>query len=309
MLKNIKHVFKNIIVLLPGQGWWIISAYRKTGLIKRRILVKYRNLYNNNSLPSSEYVFWIDPQRVVMHTNYIKHDKNKPFTDRVFNSVLDKGKVCGGDWDIATYRFSDLEVYKALDDRIRNKLEWNKTEYYHGMLKQIETGRVLWGCRTKDDLDNRCSYLDDLIHSIKENGYKLNHTIKLESEDASKHSKDEILSQEVSVNIGRTGEYLFQDGRHRLAIAQILGLKSIPVKVLVRHKQWAEFRQFILSMTKGPGGESKDGALYQIAVHPDLSDIPAFHGCKDRFNAIEKNLTTPTRHAIGCGYKLRILLP
>jgi hypothetical protein len=242
-------------------------------------------------LPDSEYIFWIDPQRVMMHTNYVKGDINKPFVDRVFDPVLDKGKVYGGDWDKTTYRFSDLEIYKALEARINNNAEWKDTDYYKDMLRRIQIGKGLWGCQSKEDLDKRCSYLDDLINSIKENGYKLNHTVTIDSEDANTFSKDKELSEEVSVNISRTGEYLFQDGRHRLAIAQILRVESIPVKVLVRHKQWAEFRQFIHSMTDGVGGASKDGSLYQIAIHPDLSDIPASHGCEDRFNAIEKTLT------------------
>jgi hypothetical protein len=291
MLNKIKYLLKNLIAVLPGQGWWLITAYRKLGLLKRRALVKYRSLSNNDSLPSSEHVYWIDPQRVNNHTNYLNNDNSKPFSDRVFNPVLDKGKVYGGNWDISTNKFSDLEIYRALDARINNAVEWKNTDYYQDMLMRIAEGEGLWGCQSKEDLEKRCSYLDDLIHSIKQKGYKLNHAITLESEDADLCSKDGKLSEEVSVNIGRKGEYLFQDGRHRLAIAQILGIKIIPVKVLVRHKQWNEFRQFIYSMTEGVGGASKDGALYQIAIHPDLSDIPASHGCEDRFNAIKKNLT------------------
>lgn len=291
MLKTIKHLLKKMIVRLPGQGWWLISAYRKSSLLKRRALVKYRSLSNNGSLPDSEQIFWIDPQRVINHTNYLNNNNSRPFADRVFNPALDKGKVYGGNWDIATNKFSDLEIYSALDARINNAVEWKDTDYYQNMLKRITEGKGLWGCESKEDLERRCSYLDDLIHSIRLNGYQLNHTVTLESENIDICSKDREFSEEVSVNIGRKGEYLFQDGRHRLAIAQILGIKKIPVKVLVRHKQWHEFRQFIISMTEGVGGASKDGALYQLAIHPDLSDIPASHGCKDRLSAIEKNLT------------------
>jgi hypothetical protein len=289
MLKKIKRVLKNVISTLPG-GWWIIATYKKLGLLKRRLLVKYRTSSNADWLPNSESVFWIDPQRIKMHTNYVKNGNSKPFKDRVFDPLLDKGKIYAGDWDVTSYKFSDLKIYKALHARINKTEEWKETDYYHDTLSRIESGTEPWGCHTKEELDQRCSYLDDLINSIKEKGYKLNHTIKLESEDVSMHGKDKELSEEVSVNISRTGEYLFQDGRHRLAIAQILNIKKIPVKVLVRHKKWAEFRQFIYSMIEGDGGGSKAGALYQIAIHPDLLDIPASHGCEDRFDAIDKNL-------------------
>ena len=290
MVRKFKRLFKYVILTLPGQGRWIINLYRKYGLLKRRMLVKYRSLFNKNSFPGSEVVFWLDPKRIKMHTNYVKKNIYIPFEDRVFNPVLDKGKIHSGEWDITDFRFSDLNIYKALHARINSDGRWEETDYYLDMLKRIEKGHGLWGCQTKEDLDKRCTYLDDLIQSIKENGFKLNYTIKLDGEDACAHGKDKELSEEVSVNIGRNGEYLFQDGRHRLAIAQILGIKSIPVKVCVRHKQWVEFRQFIGSMTEGAGCASRDGTLYQIAVHPDLCDIPASHGCEDRFNAIDKNL-------------------
>ena len=251
MLKKIKRLLRNLITSLPGQGWWIISIYRKLGLLRRHLLVKYRALTNADWMPNSELVFWIDPMRIAMHTNYMKNGKEKPFKDRVFDPLLDKGKIYAGDWDITDYKFSDLKIYQALSARINNSVDWKETEYYHDMLNSIESGIEAWGCHTQEDLDKRCSYLDSLINSIKEKGYKLNHTIKLESEDDCMYSKDKELSEEVSVNISRNGEYLFQDGRHRLAIAQILGIEQIPVKVLVRHKKWAEFRQFIYSMIEG----------------------------------------------------------
>jgi hypothetical protein len=40
----------------------------------------------------------------------------------------------------------------------------------------------------------------------------------------------------VEVCIGREGEYLFVDGRHRLAIALYLKIEKIPVKVMYKHQ-------------------------------------------------------------------------
>lgn len=302
-LSRMKQIAKKIITMLPGEGWFLISLYRKLGLIKRIIIVKYHNITRESILPESEKVFWIDPSRIKMHTNYQQSGINTPNEDRVFDPINDKSKIYSGDWDIAEYKFSDLDVYKAFEARINKGEEWVATAYYINMLKQIEAGNGRWGCKNKEDLVKRCSYLDSLIESIKKDGYKLNHEIKLDFEDTN-FSKDENLSEEVSVNISRKGEYLFQDGRHRLAIAQILKINKIPVKVLVRHKQWVEFRQFIYSMTEGVGGASKHGALYQIPIHPDLMDIPASHGCEDRMNAIEENLTKRSGTLLDVGTNL-----
>lgn len=53
---------------------------------------------------------------------------------------------------------------------------------------------------------------------------------------------NQTIEGEISIHIGRNGELIFHDGRNRLSIAKILGLDSIPVVVLVRHKQWQDTR-------------------------------------------------------------------
>ena len=137
------------------------------------------------------------------------------------------------------------------------------------------------------ELDERYQYLDRLIESIRRHGFKLSQEVRLQGEDKGV-AADPRFGSEVSVNIGRDGHYLFQDGRHRLAIAQILGIPRIPVKVLVRHAQWVEFRQFMTSLARSGGASSRANELYQNPIHPDLQDIPSAHGCEDRFNAITK---------------------
>ncbi len=143
-----------------------------------------------------------------------------------------------------------------------------------------------------------------LINSIKENGYRLNSDVSIESDDTESLSKHKIMSSEITVNIGRNGEYLFQDGRHRLAIAQILGLNLVPVKVLVRHEKWQELRELLLSMTKGTGGASKAGLLYQPPLHPDLHDFPAAHSCEDRFVAIKPYVSKRSGKLLDVGANL-----
>lgn len=46
------------------------------------------------------------------------------------------------------------------------------------------------------------------------------------------------MINEILVDVGRDGELLLVDGRHRLSIAKILGLDEIPVVKHVRHEQW-----------------------------------------------------------------------
>jgi hypothetical protein len=76
--------------------------------------------------------------------------------------------------------------------------------------------------------------LDALIESIRKKGYLRNSNCYIEGEKKGVRGNFE----EITVNIGRDGRYLFQDGRHRLSIALLLGVKQIPIKVLVRHEKY-----------------------------------------------------------------------
>ena len=236
-------------------------------------LIKWRS--RDKNIPNPEKIYYISPDRIVYHTNYVKKDnENIIFSDKVFSTTEMRGKIIDGDWDITNYKFTDLDIYQAFKQRINEGMAWQDTKFYKINMSYIESGQVRWGCKNKDELDKRCSYFDSLIESIKKKGYQLNRNIYYNVE-----------FDEVDVNIGRNGEYLFQNGRHRLSIAKILGIKKIPVMVLVRHKKWQDFREYIYSYVQDHGGK-----LYQPIIHPDLSDIPSYHKSSDRFKAISSHL-------------------
>ena len=241
--------------------------------------MKLRTGFNNN-IPNPARVYWVSPNRIVYHTNFLKNKsfETTSFHSRVFGPEM-RGKVVDGDWDVTNYRFSDLGVFDAFKKRVIEGLEWRDTLFFKKVLKQIESGKSFWGVNNKTDFDKRCRYLDSLYKSIKNNGYLLNRYVNNKTSGY----------DEIDVNIGRNGEYLFQNGAHRLSIAKILGLKQIPIMVFVRHKKWQEFREFIISYAK----REKRAKLYQPIVHPDLSDIPydlEDHNCQELMEVIKRNL-------------------
>jgi hypothetical protein len=231
----------------------------------------------HKNAPSPARVYWISPKRIMYHTNYLgnKNAETTPFNDRVFDKSM-RGKVVDGDWDITNFKFTDLDVYEAFKQRIREGTEWRETKFYQRVLRQSEAGRIVWGIKNRDDLDKRCKYLDALYESIKNKGYRLSRNI---------YSKN-VMFSEIDVNIGRNGEYLFQNGVNRLSIAKILGIKSIPVMVFVRHKKWQDFREYVISYA-----QQSRGRLYQPIVHPDLADIPYQRDhCPEIMEAIKPHL-------------------
>src|SRR5690606_18747044 len=176
-------------------------------------------------------------------------------------------------------------------------------DFYKALAADIGKRRNPWNIASLEALNERCAYLDQLISGIRENGYLRAHESKLDGEQDSL-KKHERYGSEICVNIGRNGHYLFQDGRHRLAIAQILKLEEVPVKVLVRHKEWVEFRSYLLSLASGGGGAGRHSKLYQVPSHPDLQDIPAAHGCVDRWAAIRENINGGGGEALDIGANL-----
>jgi 2-polyprenyl-3-methyl-5-hydroxy-6-metoxy-1,4-benzoquinol methylase len=244
-------------------------------------LIKLKSFNRTCATPSPTKIYWISPQRIIYHTNYLKNKDSEKlsFAARVFPLNM-RGKVVGGNWDVTNWEFTDLNVYKSFKDRIGEDVEWQDTEFYKDILRAVESGRFHWGIQNKADLDNRCKYLDSLYESIRNNGLHLNRSI------CNKNS----TYDEIDVNIGRNGEYLFQNGVHILSIAKILEIKYVPVMVFVRHKKWQEFREFVFSYAK----QQRRGRLYQPIVHPDLADIPYYdlegHNCEDIMKAIKLHL-------------------
>ena len=210
-------------------------------------------------------VYWIDPRRI------------RYCVLRKYHKLADRGKIIGGNWDKQKIEFTSLDVFRASRDRFLYGEAWKETEFYHRVLREIRDGETKWGCRSKMEFDERCKYLDSLFQDIKNNGYK---------SQAEMDAKDNPLRvyDEISVCIDRNGNFLFEDGRHRLATAKLLNVNRIPVQITIRHLKWYEFRQEILDYARKKGGK-----IYHPLTHPDLSDIPAVHSNK-RFEIIKQNL-------------------
>jgi len=237
----------------PRKRIGVLDLYYKIRFVFLEIKFRSRYLFSNNKIPHPESIYWINPNKIAYYTdcselNKLKHSikglkeriLRQDFKDQVFDHIKDKGKIYGGDWDKSKLRFDSLEVYHAIEMRIKENRHWTETSFFRTIINEIEAGNMKWGCRNKEDFKRRCEYIDRLIESMRENGALLNSQTFIKGDESKGISKYHALSNEITVNIGRNGEYLFQDGRHRLAIAQILKIPLIPVKVLVRHQEWQE---------------------------------------------------------------------
>ncbi|MGH8820587.1 MAG: methyltransferase [Rhodoferax sp.] len=270
----LKTLAKAALTRFPDDGRWVKRMYHHMIQANRYRTVRRRQQRGSWRLPPQDHVLWLSPDRIRLHTNLRTNGAPPKPADRVFG-LSSKIQVAGGDWDLGGIDFEELEAFKSIKAHMTEGTEWRQTGFYREILADIEAGTPQWGCHNAADLDRRCEYIDSVIASVRRYGL-LAHKDVGPAQDATGGFSDEI-----EVNVGRDGEFLFQDGRHRLAIAKILGLTRIPVKIRVRHLEWQKFREYLFSMAEH-GGATSDGALYQSPVHPDLNDIPAAHVCEDR---------------------------
>ena len=169
-------------------------------------------------------IYWIK-------TNKLKYSiikkENGFYLDR-FNIYRDLGKIIDGNWDSKNNRkkIKELDFYKSFYLRFKKNKNWEDTPFYKRVLSEIQGGKIKWGSKNKNDLDKRFIGIDKLYSSIKKEGFKC-------QKEAGGGTEDEI-----GVCIGRDGEFLFVNGRHRLSIAKIIGIKYIPVRIIVVHKKW-----------------------------------------------------------------------
>jgi len=219
--------------------------------------------------------YWIDPVRITLSVDSqgierLAGEMPPP------SPIMERGRIIGGDWDLQAKTFEDMDVWQAFKHRFIEGGQWSETPFYARIIRTVNGGIPVWRCKSQEEFDSRLKRIDELFEDIKKNGYRTQTEIK----DTVSTFNDE---DEVNVHIGRYGDYIFANGRHRLCIAKILHLPEIPVKVARRHTQWTSFRAEILAYAR------KGGKLYAPILHPDISDIPSVHG-HERMEIIKRHL-------------------
>lgn len=216
------------------------------------------------------YTYYVDPKQIRL--NYLKVGES----ERSLNIM---GTIEGGNWDKRIEPFESCmhranrtgDIYRSFIEHYRHGMDWLNTDYYRRMLSKINNDYTVYGCSTQSQLNSRFDEFDTLYIDIKNGKYRTQCELQQDNISPQQYGTND----EIRVHIGRDGDYLFCDGRHRLCIAKILELDKVPVKVSRRHKKWVDFRKEILEYAKG-----NNGKIYQPILHPDLADIPSGHNDK-----------------------------
>lgn len=202
--------------------------------------------------------------------------------------ILDNlGRTLAGDWDRSVRLINETDVYRAIESRIENGAAWEGSDYYSRVLGEIEAGKIKWGCKSKDQLDDRFFELDHLIEDVRSRGI-------VSVADRTSETNSPKFIDDILLAVDRDGKFILHDGRHRLAIAKVLKIKNIPARVSVRHSSWAKFQEEVLAYCE------YNGKIYAPILHPDLRAVPSYH-THDRFECMVSNLPLSSGRLLDIG--------
>lgn len=137
----------------------------------------------------------------------------------------DLGKIEGGDWDIERrYPLAEAVKHRSIAQRYAEGRPWEETDLFKDVYsRRIETQPIRGEATTKGLLVQYYGQVDALFEAMKANGFQL------ERPNGKRNSLIRLL-------IGRDGEvFIGNQGNHRLAMANVLGLKQIAGEIICRH--------------------------------------------------------------------------
>lgn len=204
------------------------------------------------ALADPDRTVWID-RAAVRSVLRDKHLRRRYFPGVVLGSFGDEQPV--------PLEIASRERFKprALRDHFLDGVPWLETELFRRVYaERLARGESIRGCRTLDALaDDYATRIDGLFESMKRDGL-----MDPATGDGS--------IRPVFVHIGSGGEIIHgADGNHRLYLAEILGIESMPFRIFSRHHAWQEVRE---CARLGGAALAGRGLAHHLG-HPDLQDL------------------------------------
>ena len=172
------------------------------------------------------------------------------------------GVVNDGDWDLNGVPVQEYhQLFEILKARVQDGRNFEDIPEYIENLERIKNGGTWYNCATVEKYGEVWRNYEILYHKVADEGYKTQREL---------HTG--CPWDEIRIQIGRHGEMLFEEGLHRLLVAQMLKIESIPVIVYRRHAHWAALRDRVKRIVL------KRGFFHQPFNHPDLDVLPQWYG-------------------------------
>lgn len=238
-------VFRNFYLNLrykidskPRLRHFIYICYDITRLVEYKIK---SILFKESS--NTRNIIYVNPEKIIYEKDLVQNNWRLflKFIIPLVNPVISNSiQQIGGDWDLKNNLklFSeDIKFVSYFQHFIKN-MNWKDTPYYEREAERYLEGKIRKEYKSVEDLNLKFKYHDKLFNKIKLEGFKSQQEIIKSEGYVINYGRGTILRKEdddITVGIGRKGDIIFFDGRHRLNIAKLLKIKKIPVRVLVIH--------------------------------------------------------------------------
>jgi len=184
--------------------------------------------------------------------------------------------ILDGDWDInqqsqqwfslgglpsnrELYKFDNFAFYKSISKHFKKEVPWQNTDWFQWVERTGGEGKY----STMKKMKERFNFIDKLYENMRQFGYKT-------QAELNPNRKPCPEFHEVRINIGPEGEIILDGGIHRLSVARTLNLSEIPVRVLVRHRQWQQIRT---EFSKASCYSELSARAKSYATHPDIQSL------------------------------------
>ena len=139
--------------------------------------------------------------------------------------ISDLSGTADGDWDRdRLYLLTETVKYRAIRDHLRDGVPWEQTELFQDIYaRRLKSGHVR-GETTLEGLARQYyDRVDGMAQSMMRDGFLT-------------HRKDGKPHPLPGFYEGRSGIFIGNQGNHRLAIAQVLGITEIAGEIVCRHR-------------------------------------------------------------------------
>lgn len=190
--------------------------------LKRRAHPVRRNAVNRlrhgRQAPRFAERLWVDPRRV-------KHVIGGPAGSH-------SGRVVSGNWDTAAAPIWSMPKYAACVEHWTRGVPWERTGIYDLMLRLINEKGQVDGCRTLADVIARYERLDGIFDQVQADG-RMRTFEEITGRRRGRYGRED---HGILIHVDRSGSPVHgRGGTHRLAIATVLGLPTVPARVGLIH--------------------------------------------------------------------------
>ncbi len=226
---------------------------------------------------TKEPVFYIQPERLKFVANMAQYicdtygvELRTPEFKLARHQVREIGH-CSGNWDINQWLFKKEPFFEVL-------AMWDAGRNFQ-QTKAFATAVWKYGRQKAVAVFDRWRALYD---DMRVNGYRT-------------AGDGNPWNQYILACVGRDGELLFYQGRHRLSMALHLGIEKVPVKVGLRHTEWHQFREAVKQYAS-----THNGRTYAPLDHPDFTGMD--HKWSDyRADVVLNHISPESWHVLDIG--------